>query len=160
MKMRNPIPVPKDCIMVQNFSIEQNKALWAEIAESVKETRLLERYAVIGTAAYWSFLIKDGRVPLTVQNYLEWAVIPALFAVLGGARSLALLWRVMMIGAFLRGIETSADYPGWETFLHPLNGKHSKPFLTTALIIWICILLTALLVPLLFLYFGFQRFKF
>ncbi len=159
MAMRVPSPVPKDCVNIQSFSIEQNKTLWSEIAESVKETRLLERYVVVGTAAYWAFLIKDGKVPLTMQNFAEWTLIPAMFAILGGLRCLALLSRITMIGDFLRGIENSAEYPGWETFLRPPVGKHPKPFLSTAMIIWICILLMAFFVPLLFHYFGFQSAK-
>jgi len=109
--------------------------------------------------ATMAFLIKDGKVPLISQNYLEWVLIPTLFAVLGGLRSLALLSRVTLIGDFLRGIESSVEYPGWETYLESATRKHSKPFLTTGLIIWIFILLTVLLVPLLFQYFGFQPAK-
>jgi len=44
-------------------------------------------------------------------------------------------------------------------YLESATRKHSKPFLTTGLIIWIFILLTVLLVPLLFQYFGFQPAK-
>jgi hypothetical protein len=54
------------------FSVEQNKAPWAEIAENVTKTGLLERYVVIGTVGYGAFLIKDGKVAPTGQNYLEW----------------------------------------------------------------------------------------
>jgi hypothetical protein len=110
METKNPTPIPKDSISLQSFSIEQNKALWLEIAESVKETRLLERYAVIGTAAYWAFLIRDGKLHLTWQNYLEWVLIPVLFAVLGGLRSLALLSRVTLIGGSCAGLN-----PLWST---------------------------------------------
>lgn len=140
---------------VQAFSIEQNKALWAEIAEDVKESRLLERYVVIGMAAYWAFLIKDGKVLLTSWNYLEWILIPLLLAILGGLRSLALLSRLNLIGRYLQGIESSMGYPGWETFLHSSHRRGSKPFLSTGTLIWACILLTSVIVPILFHYFGF-----
>src|ERR1700728_3615646 len=104
MATSNPTPTDAN---VQAFSIEQNKALWGEIAENVKESRLLERYIVIGMAAYWAILIKDGKVPLTRQNYLEWILIPALLALLGGLRSMALLSRLTLIGSYLRGMESS-----------------------------------------------------
>ena len=107
MATSNPTPTDAN---VQAFSIEQNKALWGEIAENVKESRLLERYIVIGMAAYWAFLIKDGKVPLTRQNYLEWILIPALLALLGGLRSMALLSRLTLIGSYLRGMESSMGY--------------------------------------------------
>jgi hypothetical protein len=152
MATGNPTPTDEN---VQAFSIEQNKALWAEIAEDVKESRLLERYAVIGMSAYWAFLVKDGKIPLTGQNYLEWILIPALLAILGGLRSMALLSRLTLIGRYLREKEGSMGYPGWETFLQSSYRKRSKPFLASGTVIWICILLMSVLVPVLFHYFGF-----
>lgn len=140
---------------IQAFSIEQSKALWTEIAEDVKEARLLERFVVIGMAAYWAFLIKDGKVPLTGRNYLEWMLIPALLSILGGLRSMALLSRLTLIGSYLRGMESAMGYPGWETFLHSSYRKGSKPFLSTGTVIWVCILLMSVIVPILFRYFGF-----
>src|ERR1700685_3713927 len=104
MATNSPIPLGED---VPAFRIEQSKALWVEITENVKETRLLERYVVIGMAAYWAFLIKDGKVPLTGKNYSEWILIPALLALLGGLRSIALLTRLTLMGTYLRGIEKS-----------------------------------------------------
>lgn len=152
MSTGNPTPTGGNA---QAFSIEQNKALWAEIAEDVKEARLLERYAVIATAAYWAFLIKDGKVPLTRQNYLEWILIPALIAILGGLRSMALLSRLSLIGSYLRVMESSMGFSGWETFLHSSYRKGSKPFLSTGTFVWVCILLMSIIVPILFHYFGF-----
>jgi len=149
----NPTPAADD---FRAFSIEQNKALWAEIAENVKEARVLERYAVIATAAYWAFLIKDGKVPLTGMTYLEWMLIPALLAILGGLRSMALLSRITLMGRYIRKIETDIGYRGWETFLESSHRKGSKPFLSTGAVIWVCILLMTILVPILFHYFGFE----
>src|ERR1700733_852029 len=126
MATANPAPAGEN---VQAFSIEQNKALWAEISENVSEARLLERYAVIAIAAYWAFLIKDGQVPLTRHNYLEWTLIPALLAILGGLRSMALLSRLTLMGRYLRETENLMGYRGWETFLEASYREGSKPFL-------------------------------
>ena len=53
------------------------------------------------------------------------------------------------------GMESAMGYPGWETFLHSSYRKGSKPFLSTGTVIWVCILLMSVIVPILFRYFGF-----
>ena len=153
MEKNLPTKNLKEFVDVHQFAIEQDKALWKEIAEGVKETRLLERYAVIATGAYWAFLINDNQLSLLSHKYWIWALVPALFAVLGGLRSVALLYRVESIGVFLKTTEESLGYPGWETFLrsdsakHP---KHPKPFLWTGLIFWALVFVVAFLGPLAF----------
>ena len=68
---------------------------------------------------------------------------------------MALLSRLPLIGRYLRELESSLGYRGWETFLHSSYRKGSKPFLSTRIVIWICLLLMSLTVPILFRWFGF-----
>nr|VFK80113.1 MAG: hypothetical protein BECKSD772D_GA0070982_108512 [Candidatus Kentron sp. SD] len=40
-----------------DFRIEEYKSLRAEIFEKVRETRILERYAILGTGVVWAWLL-------------------------------------------------------------------------------------------------------
>jgi hypothetical protein len=57
--------------------------------------------------------------------------------------------------SYLREMEGRVGYRGWETFLQPSYRKGSKPFLSTGVVIWVCILLMSVIVPILFGCFGF-----
>ncbi|MDO7886634.1 hypothetical protein [Hymenobacter cheonanensis] len=114
---------------LNDFEIKQYDVLRAEIDADVAETRLLERIALAGTGAVWTWLatVKDSGQRFVADHPIVW-LIPAFFALLGGLRCLALLHYILLRAAYIRKMEAAAPRSseqliGWETYLQQMSGK-------------------------------------
>ena len=125
-----------------NFALEEYKTLHTELNQHVQETLALERYAIAGIAAVFSWLAsrKTGATPLP-----EWVwFVPILLPLAGGLRCLALYKYIGLIAEYLGRLEkelgpTRPADMGWEKFLEPRR----RPIRgAIAWLIWL-ILLTA-----------------
>jgi hypothetical protein len=136
----------------KEFLVKEYKSLKEEIAGLVKHSRELELYALAGFAAFYPWYLEYSADKRTL-----W--IPIFLAVLGAARSWAVAVRIAKIASYLRMVETEfglyARRLGWEHFLLPRPKEEDAaarpgkppwygPFVTTAAIFWIALLLVAI----------------
>ncbi|HVT56783.1 MAG TPA: hypothetical protein VHR45_00140 [Thermoanaerobaculia bacterium] len=125
------------------FLLEEFKALRKEIDDSVGETRLLERVALIATGAIWAWLAEKNRL----NYWLIWS--PLVIIVLSGLRSLAIFHRIKMLGLYLNSMEVKYLQPpyGWE---HSKFHREHHLISMSAVIYWIILVILAIAVPLSF----------
>jgi hypothetical protein len=116
----------------KEFALKEYEALRHEIADAVKESRSVERYAVTVTAAIWTWLlthVPDDRW----EEFIEW--IPMVFCLIAAIRSGALLFSIKLLGDYIRDVEgrwgPNTDF-SWERFV-----EEKRWHLTaTAILIW------------------------
>jgi hypothetical protein len=136
----------------QSSAIEFHKleyeALHREIEASTQELLTLERYALIGSGAVWTWLATTKLVPKPPE--IVWW-IPVLFSLLGILRTWALLKSIARTSSYLQLLE-SVVYDqeilgGWETFIHkPENRKQYLRKFTW--IFWGVLLIATIVIPL------------
>jgi hypothetical protein len=106
----------KEVGQLSAFHLKEYELLKQEIASAVQESRTLERYALIATAAVWSWLVTMGD---NVPGVLWW--IPTLLVAFAAFRSLALHVAVNRLGRYIRDeveSQTCDGQPcGWEHFI-------------------------------------------
>jgi hypothetical protein len=130
--------------MSTEFLQEEYKLLRHELEGHVEETLRLERYAVIGVAAVFAWLLAELE-----QEITPWAwYVPVILPLIGGVRSLLLYRHVGLIARYLSRLEVEiyADRNrgrdeerilGWERFLTPRRRKYRGALAT---IIWIALI--------------------
>lgn len=109
----------------REFAIKEYEALRKEISDSVAETRSVERYAVVATAAIWTWLLVEKSGKPWVET-VKW--IPVVFSLLAAIRCAALLLGIANHAEYIREVEErwgAARGFRWEHFI--LN----KPFYIT-----------------------------
>jgi len=96
----------------------ESESLRASIVASIKETRSLERNALIATGAVWTWL---STAAIGAKVPLAWW-IPALFAVFGWLRTDALLRSIRRSATYIIRLErhlcAEVGPKGWERHLH------------------------------------------
>jgi|GEM_PF-1581291 len=106
--------------MNADISPEQTKYLSDEMdylrsayMEAVRETRVLERYALVATGVIWSWLaVNDAQ---GVMGYIVW--FPAIITWLLGLRSWGIFKLLLSLRRYFALVEQSAELPGklgWE----------------------------------------------
>jgi hypothetical protein len=126
-----------------DFHKEEYQSLRKEIEASVREARDLEKYALLATAAVWTWLAAKGRHVTNPQ--FNW--IPAVIVILAIVRSVALLLSIRKIAAYIQTVEAEfACHPpkGWETFVG--NPRDHSIWMSSA-VFWLCLLIATCLVP-------------
>nr|VFK01301.1 MAG: hypothetical protein BECKLFY1418A_GA0070994_11416 [Candidatus Kentron sp. LFY] len=110
-----------------DFYLEEYKWLRVEISGNVKETRALERYALLGAAAVWAWIFTNGGDSSLPPG--AW-YIPSVLVLTGALRSLTLWLDVRNIATYIREVESAVkdsrnNIIGWETWLDQQSNKPS-----------------------------------
>ena len=115
------------------FVREEYGKLRGELESHVEETLRLERYAVVGIAAVFAWLLKEIEHP---GSMTIWAwYVPVMLPLVGGLRSFLLYQHIGLIAEYLSKLETAlyADTNGnrngeekfgWEFFLGLRRNKY------------------------------------
>ncbi len=130
------------------FHLREYEALHEEIEASTQELRTLERYAVIGSGAVWTWLATTKLEPRP-PGIVWW--IPVLFSLHGIFRTEALLSSIKRTSTYLQKMEkvvyNQEILSGWETYIHkPENRK--QYILTSTWIFWVGLLIATIIIPL------------
>jgi hypothetical protein len=127
---------------VKDFVLKEYESLRNEIRELVADSRAVERNAVIGTTAIWTWLlVQPQAAPWSVMA--KW--LPTVFCLLSALRSLMLLLAIQGIAQYLRQVEDAwASEFGfkWEHFIQ----SKSWYIAASALILWAVLLIGNILV--------------
>ncbi len=131
------------------FHLREYESLRKEIEGYIRESRILERYALIGTWVVWVWLATHyySETPVNIPKITWW--IPCLFVFLSGFRAWALLQGIFRVSKYIYRIEQAFSYSetvtGWETFL---KNEKSLPVITiSAVFFWILLLAVTIIVP-------------
>jgi hypothetical protein len=117
------------------LDVEEYHALREEIAASVAETRMLERYAVVGSATVWAWIL----VQTHQHGWIDIAkILPVVLTCFAAFRAWAVFVSLMHIAQYIRTLEDSGRYGiCWETFLRK---KHRYILLLSAIVFWAALL--------------------
>ena len=145
-----PVVTPKPDMFIagKEFHLKEYESLRKEMGELVEHSRKLEIYALGGIAAFYAWYLTSTSLRLPKE--LLW--IPVFLAMLGALRSWSVYNRLMDIAKYLRQVEKcltlkDCDLIGWETHLK-LPKNESSPFLSSAAIFWLVLVLISLLAKL------------
>ena len=143
------------------FHEKEYEALRREIELDIKETRSLERNALLANAAIFTWLATTGKEFLG-HWWLPW--LPVVISGLAAFRSFALLSRMMELGDYIAKLECTFGSLGWERerIKHKDEQKHmptqattttrlkawfrARPFVLTAGIYWAVLIVGGLIV--------------
>ena len=128
----------------REFLLKEFERLRIEIDDSVKETRTLERNAVISSGAIWAWaLVKTGTVTGASLYILLW--LPVVIVSFSAFRAWALHRHLLSMGKYLAEVEKAFVLPGglgWEQRFAQSTGKTKS---LSATVFWVCLLfITAL----------------
>jgi hypothetical protein len=118
---------------MSDFATEEFKQLHSELHSHVQETLNLEKYTVVGLAAYYAWVLTH---PHAGKAFIWW--IPVLLPLVAGLRSLALYKHIGVIAKYLRiqEVPLHGGKTGWEAFYL----KHRFPWRgLIAVFIWVSI---------------------
>ena len=109
------------------FNLKEYEALRVEINDTLREIRMIERYAVAGSGAIWAWLATRPNLHAAV-----W-VLPLMLVAAGFIRNSILYAHVKQLGDYIRLIEAhilkgSEGPRGWEGYLKPIADKDSFAF--------------------------------
>ena len=99
-----------------DFISKEYEALRREMDEAVKETRVLERYALLATGAIWSWLIGTSGYELA-----KW--LPAFIVGFLGFRALALTSHIDFLGKYFAKVEKAFPLPSGLGFEQQFEGS-------------------------------------
>jgi len=100
------------------------------ILEGIKETHTLERYSLIGVAAFWTWIFSQSEW----REWMRWArFLPSVLVILAVLRSGALLLFILKIAKYVYSVEPHYGL-GWEHFIK----RQKIPTMTiVATIFWV-----------------------
>ncbi len=99
--------------------MREYESLRKEIEQDIQELRAVERYAVLGTAAIWTWLASTTNLPVIFR--LAWW-IPLFLVILAGIRAFA-IWQMMKLAAlYIKQLEERLGVEGWETYSGRVKG--------------------------------------
>jgi hypothetical protein len=124
------------------FNLKEYEALRVEINDTLREIRMIERYAVAGSGAIWAWLATRPNL-----HAAAW-VLPLLLVAAGFIRNSILYAHVRQLADYIRLIEEyllkdSPGPKGWEGYLKPIAEKNSFAFEES--IVWVFLLLVGVL---------------
>lgn len=118
--------------MSNEFLIKEFEMLRKKMDECVAEFRALERYAILASAAVYSFAFTSTGMPY--KNLIFW--IPLLIALLGALRAWALSKYIGLIGSYIAELEVKSNAMvglGYEQYLARAGVKRED---IAAVVIW------------------------
>ena len=137
---------------IVDFHLQQYASVRKEIEEDIRESRLLERYGLIGTGLIWTWLLTHNFTSTNGINIPQTAWwIPCVLVAFCGMRSAALLKGILRASKYIRQMEEvffySEKIPGWETFVK----KEKVAFITlSAILFWILLFVVTIIGPFVF----------
>jgi len=133
-----------DTNLANDFLLKEYEMLRTEMSEAVKETRTLERNALIVTGAIWSWLALKENV-----SYEELKWLPALIVLFSAFRALGLTMFIDEIGNYIATVEKSfitQNELGFERHFKAKKTLKRK----SAYFFWIIFFLLTAFIPLFF----------
>ena len=124
-----------------DFRLKEYEAVRREMDEAVKETRTLERYALVAVGAIWSWIVASRKPEYVVLMWL-----PALLVGFLAFRALLLTNHVTFIANYIIEIEklfALPDLPGFET---RFKGKGTLKR-CSAYFFWLLLVLVSVIIP-------------
>src|SRR5262245_41875510 len=125
----------------KDFLLKEFERLRVEMDESVKETRSLERNAVIASGAIWAWALVHPRVIPGVSFYVLLS-IPTIIVALSALRAWALQRHIIAMSKYLANVEKAFILPpclGWERRFDESTEKTIKSL--SAFLFWAILLL-------------------
>jgi hypothetical protein len=124
------------------FNLKEYEALRVEINDTLREIRMIERYAVAGSGAIWAWLATRPNLHIAV-----W-VLPLMLVAAGFLRNSILYAHVRQLGDYIRLIEEhilkdSNGPKGWEGYFKPIAEKDS--FAVEESMVWAMLTLVGIL---------------
>jgi hypothetical protein len=128
----------------EEFLMKEYEALRDEMTESVKETRSVERNALIVTGAIWSWLAISNN-----SSYMQLKWLPAILIFLFAYRAYGLTTHIDSLHEYLIKIE-NLILPGKKLGFEQLHQDRLTAKRTSAYIFWALLIITTIIVPALF----------
>ncbi len=120
----------------QQFLLQEFDQLREELLVCVKETRLLERNALLGSGAIWAWAITNKSQSV----YPVLLLVPPLIVFLSALRAWSLWRHIGFLAAYIKQVEITFSLPGnlgWEhTFARSTD--YSKSI--SAIVFWVVLL--------------------
>jgi hypothetical protein len=124
-----------------DFLLKEYEAARGEMADAVKETRTLERYALLTVAAIWSWVVASRKPE---YDALKW--LPALIVVFFAFRALVLTKHVDFIANYLEKIEKQFALPDSLGFEQQFKNKGTLKRLS-AYVFWGLLFVASVIIP-------------
>ena len=114
-KTESAVTQPNDgaSVSAAELLLHEYDALRDEVMECVKESRLLERNALLASGAIWAWALANKSQPV----YQALLFVPVLITLLSTLRSWALKKHLDQLGEYITRVEAHAQLPkhlGWE----------------------------------------------
>jgi hypothetical protein len=124
--MEEPL-VSSECSGFSELLVKEYESLRGEIADSITETRLVERHALFAAAATWVWILSQSSVrPWMALG--RW--LPLTIVAFGALRAAALYAGILQIGEYIRAIEDDFAKCGpphlfqWEHFVRKTHRRY------------------------------------
>jgi hypothetical protein len=124
-----------------DFILKEYEALRREMEEAVKETRVLERSAVLATGAIWSWLVGAGKPEYELAKWL-----PALIVLALGIRALLLTSHIDFLAKYFIEVEKSFLLPSGLGFEQQFKRK-GKAKRLSAYVFWAVLFVVVVVLP-------------
>jgi hypothetical protein len=124
----------KEDPLLDSLVLEEYRSLRCQLDYQVKETRDLERYALIGLGLVFAWLASiEKPTPLTLPAWL----FPPLLAIMGWLRAKSIMRRIDQVASYIQKVEehvygVSSDLVGWETSVANSRKANSSPGLASS----------------------------
>lgn len=126
----------------QEFVLAEYSAIRSELEEAVRETRSLERFALIALGTIWSWVLASAKPG---RELVLW--LPALLIAFLGFRASELIKHIEFIGSYLAKVEATFSLPhglGFEqNFLPRVHDKRRTTYLFWSVLMFVAIVLPA-----------------
>ncbi|MGI9487695.1 MAG: hypothetical protein ACR2RF_17815 [Geminicoccaceae bacterium] len=126
------------------FLLREHEAVRTELDEAVRETRVLERYALLVTGAIWSWAMSIDN---EFYSWLAW--LPLLLILFLAFRAFVLTMHIDDLARYLMKIEKKFELSGglgFETYFQD-RGKVKR---FSAYAFWCLLLITSIIIPIAF----------
>jgi hypothetical protein len=124
----------KEDLLLDSLLVEEYRSLRCQLDYQVKETRDLERYALVGIGLVFAWLASIERpTPLVLPAWL----FPPLLAIMGWVRAKSIMRRIDQAASYIRKIEehvygVRGELVGWETTMAKSRKANSSPGLAAS----------------------------
>lgn len=129
--------------LAQEPLLAEYGTLRKEIEDALSEISAIERYALIGAATVWTWLLTNSNAMQPAASQLAWC-IPVVLAIFGGLKSLGLFMHVTVVGKYIEKHLESRLNLGWQAYF---KNKFGIRFVISC-VFWVALFVVALVVAL------------
>ena len=128
----------------EKYLLQEFKGLREEIMECIKESRSLERNALLASGAIWAWAIANK----TQAVYQPLLLVPPLIAILSALRAWSLWKHLGHLSNYIQKVEIAFSVPdslGWER-VFSASTDYSKS--TSAIVFWVLLVIATIIAAL------------